>query len=671
MNLKINKLIFYTFVQVEKYKNPMSSIHSTNNFENTNNATQSRDEEIARLLAQIEILKQEKEKAEQEKQKIQLEHKKQQKQTKNQVQEFLKQKIAFFRPEHNPTIFDDLESSNLEMSNKLVAGLIQSGKSNVICGLALYLTRGLGLSVVVLLRNYNADYEQLRSKFEAEYDTIPFYAGDRTQLRHMFKGDPKVIICIENEKQMIRLDEEINRHNPPFVLIADEVDSVCYKADETGQRIMAFESIKSKSSQFIGVTATSYVMLYKEHLLTNRAIYRVPVDPCYKGIDYLIGTNSIEELPNNFDFKLGTVTPAVWELSEDMEKFYTRIANVPPFEEKEADGRATRQPVIVLQTTETEIKKQFQCMGALARHPVFKKEFSIIVYNGEGVYLYSPQRLDNEIIGDEGEPTEGIVPSDRYSHYISDCNVLHFKKAGIKHALQYFKNRAQTPSHIIIIAGLMVGRGLNIVSSDYQWHLTHQILRVSDNADISDLIQKLRLLGIFRDSLPLRLFLTKREATNLKKGHFLHNTLLNGAENHETLAVMPELVEEIGMPAGHIPRRRTTKKCMEPNWNEIVEEKKEDVVDGEYYCVLPEKLAPREKDIYTYTLEFLQDKKNKWIPRNQVVEFVAGFTENVQAVQAHLKNICYRSDRSNKTQTETCSGLLFKKEGNRWFLRLN
>jgi hypothetical protein len=545
----------------------------------------SHDEEIARLLAQIEMLKQEKEKAEKEKQKIeqekqqiQLEHKNRQKQTKNQVQEFLKQKIAFFRPEHNPTIFEDLESQNIEMSNKLVAGLIQSGKSNVICGLALYLTRGLGLSVVVLLRNYNADYEQLRNKFEVEYDTIPFYAGNRTQLRHMFKGDPKVIICIENEKQMIRLDEEINKLNPPFVLIADEVDSVCYKADETGQRIMAFESIKSKSSQFIGVTATSYIMLYKEHLLTNRAIYRVPVDPCYKGIDYLIGTNSIEELPNNFDFKLKTITPAVWELSEDMEQFYTRIANIAPFEEKEV-GSATHQPVIVLQTTETEIKKQFQCMGALARHPVFKKEFSIIVYNGEGVYLYSPHRLDNEIIGDEGELTEGVLPNDRYSHYISDCNVLHFKKAGIKHALQYFKNREQTPSHIIIIAGLMVGRGLNIVSSDYQWHLTHQILRVSDNADISDLIQKLRLLGIFRDSLPLRLFLTKREATNLKKGHFLHNTLLNGAEHYEALGAMPELVEEIEMPAGHIPRRRTTKKCAEPSWNEIVEEKKEDVVD--------------------------------------------------------------------------------------------
>ena len=611
----------------------------------------SHDEEIARLLAQIEILKQ-------EKQQIQLEQKNQQKQTKNEVQEFLKQKIAFFRPEHNPTIFDDLESSDLEVSNKLIAGLIQSGKSNVICGLALYLTRGLGLSVVVLLRNYNADYEQLRSKFESEYDTIPFYAGDRTQLRHMFKGDPKVIICIENEKQMIRLDEEINKLNPSFVLIADEVDSVCYKADETGQRIMAFESIKSKSSQFIGVTATSYVMLYKEHLLTNRAIYRVPVDPCYKGIDYLIGTNSIEELPNNFDFKLKTITPAVWELSEDMEQFYTRIANIAPFEEKEVGGNATHQPVIVLQTTETEIKKQFQCMGALARHPVFKKEFSIIVYNGEGVYLYSPQRLDNEIIGDEGELTEGILPNDRYSHYISDCNVLHFKKAGIKHALQYFKNREQTPSHIIIIAGLMVGRGLNIVSSDYQWHLTHQILRVSDNADISDLIQKLRLLGIFKDSLPLRLFLTKREATNLKKGHFLHNTLLNGAEHYEALGVMPELVEEIEMPAGHIPRRRTTKKCAEPSWNEIVEEvvsKDNDKHIGEVYSRL-----------HSTKTSFLQTFLRKIDPTK-----VYSFDELCNLAKSSGYQQPAQIIRSLCSEQNTFTIWIFMKDGENWCVRPN
>jgi hypothetical protein len=292
-------------------------------------STQNTHDEISRLLAQIETLKQEKEKAEQQLH-LQLQNQLEKQKQKINIQEFLKEKIAFFNPEHNPTIFEDLENMSLNTIDKLVAGLIQSGKSNVICGLALYLTRGLGISTVVLLRNYSADYEQLRNKFEMEYDILPFYAGDRTQVRHMFRGEPKVIICIENEKQMTRLDEEIGKATSQFVLIADEVDSVCYKADETRQRITIFESLKTKAQQFIGVTATSYVMLYKEQALNNRAIYRVPIDPNYKGIDYLIRTDSIEELPNQFDFKLKTITPAIWELSLDMEKFYTRIANIPP-----------------------------------------------------------------------------------------------------------------------------------------------------------------------------------------------------------------------------------------------------------------------------------------------------------------------------------------------------
>jgi hypothetical protein len=581
---------------------------------------------------------------------------------KKQLQKQLGEKIAFFHPNNNPTIFEDLE--NPERTNKLVAGMIQSGKSNVICGLAMYCAQALGVSVIILLRNYTADYEQLRSKLEKEYDVIPFYAGDKTQLKHMFRGETKIMICLENEKQMTRLDAEILRTGSRFCLIADEVDAVCYKADETRQRITVFESLKSKALQFIGVTATSYAMLYKEQALVNHAIYRVPIDPDYKGIDYLIRSNSIEELPNQFDFKLKAATPAIWELSSDMEHFYTQILDTPAFD---------KQPVIALQTTETEIKKQFQCMAALARHPIFKKEFSIVVYNGEGIYLYSAQRLDNEIEGDEGEMSEGVVPNDRFSHYIQDCNVLHFKKAGIKHALQYFKNRARPPTHILIIAGLMVGRGLNIVSSDYQWHVSHQILRVSDTADVADLIQKLRLLGVFRDSTPLKLFLTKKESENLKRGHLLHNTLLDGAQRQRTQVIMPVLVEQIPISKDHIPIRRTTKKCPEPNWNEQEEEKKEMEMNTQckYYCILPQELGPREKEVYDYAVDYLQDKKGSWVLRNTVVRHIMTFNFSENPTRGRFSGMCTVISKHHRTESEEYPGLLFLFKRNRWYMRLN
>jgi len=135
------------------------------------------------------------------------------------------------------------------------------------------------------------------------------------------------------------------------------------------------------------------------------------------------------------------------------------------------------------------------------------------------------------------------------------------------------------------------------------------------------------------------------------------------------------------MYVGNIPQRRTTKKCKEPCWNKVAKEQEqydektiENVVsvnEGEYYCVLPDHLGAREKEIYDYAVDFLQDKIGQWISRPQVVEYVAGFTENIDAVRAHLKDICYKPNKSFKVNSETRQGLLFKKEQNSWFLRLN
>jgi hypothetical protein len=225
--------------------------------------------------------------------------------------------------------------------------------------------------------------------------------------------------------------------------------------------------------------------------------------------------------------------------------------------------------------------------------------------------------------------SEGVVPNDRFSHYIQDCNVLHFKKAGIKHALQYFKNRARPSTHILIIAGLMVGRGLNIVSSDYQWHVSHQILRVSDTADVADLIQKLRLLGVFRDSTPLKLFLTKKESENLKRGHLLHNTLLDGAQRQRTQLIMPVLVEQIPISKDHIPIRRTTKKCPEPNWNEQEEETKEaEIGDAGGQGWIIYRNSATQKNIYDTIAHTMieQGWTRTWIKRSEIQKYVIGRT---------------------------------------------
>lgn len=354
--------------------------------------------------------------------------------------------------------------------------------------------------------------------------------------------------------------------------------------------------------------------------------------------------------------------------------------DTPLFEEK-TEERSVTHPVMCLQTTETEKPKQLQCLGAFARHPVFKKEFTVIVYNGDGVFMYSPEGIDRDVTVKTQDGKEKLHKAKfDASPYFKQCmGVAYFKQLNLGDALQYLKSRRDPPTHIVIIAGLMVGRGLNIVSSDFQWHLTHQILKTSDTATCADVLQKCRCFGIYRDRIPINLYCLQKDAISIKQSLKLQARLFEGADLEEAIKSMPELCEEIKMYVGNIPKRRTTKKCAEPQWNKVAKEREQygeveeekNIEEGQFYCVLPDKLAPCEMEMYRYAVDYLQDKTGQWIERSKIVEHAVRGGENEYAGKARLKDMCLKERRSIRTNDETTTGLLFKKEQNRWFLRLN
>jgi len=268
----------------------------------------------------------------------------------------------------------------------------------------------------------------------------------------------------------------------------------------------------------------------------------------------------------------------------------------------------------------------------------------------------------------------GVLPREAY---LSDApTALYFKSLTIGDILQYFKD-CGIATHILIVAGQMVNRGLNICSNDYKWHLTHQILKLSDTATCADNNQiSGRLFGIYRDPIPTRLFVCKKDALGLKQTHYLQKRIFEGASLHELAENMPNLCEKIKVFVGLIPRRKTSKKCREPKWNKVFREQEqygvvEEEKNGEYYRILPERLAPRESEIYKYALDYLQDKTGKWIERPQVVEHAVRAGENEFAVKSFLTHICVTQSKNIKTNSENAQGLLFKKEQNRWYVRLN
>lgn len=603
-------------------------------------------------------------------------------QYKLEIQNQLKNTIPFFI--ENQTIFEDLEDP--EKSTKLVGGLVQSGKSNVICGLAVYLNLVFKLDIIIIVRDIIADSKQLYRKFIRDfnkYSEKPLRVRCVKEIKYeqdiFIDNVPSIIICIEHQKHLEKIRKNCLRRE--YVLIADEADAVCYKdpSQKNPIRNPIFNTIKEHSSQFIGITATAYDMLYLENELYSDSIYHVPVHPNYKGIDH--PDFKIVELNSSFDFLMrDTTDPLVWKFSKDMQRFYTRLCDQPVFEEKTEEGVLTH-PVFCLQTTETDKHKQFQYLSAFARHPLFKTKITAIVYNSEGVFCYSPDGIDRHIIVQNSEnKEEEIYKSIKPTSPFLNCDgVVQFKKLGLGEILQYFKDRRDPPTHIVVIAGLMVGRGLNVVSSDFKWHITHQILRNSDGATCADIVQKLRLLGIYLDSLPIRLYCLQRDAITIKQSSKLQKRIFEGANLHEELETMPDLCEEIKIYVGNIPQRRTTKKCKEPQWNKVANEKEQyEEVDetyeenGEYCCIIPQRLAPRETEIYRYAIDYLQDKTGQWIERSKIVDHAVRYGEVDNTVRGFFNSMCSPDKKKHfKTNSESQNGLLFKKSGDRWFMKLN
>ncbi len=151
--------------------------------------------------------------------------------------------------------------------------------------------------------------------------------------------------------------------------------------------------------------------------------------------------------------------------------------------------------------------------------------------------------------------------------------VVQYKNIGIGDILQALKDTdfkgEEHYSHVIIIAGHMVGRGLNICSNDFKWHLTHQILSNSATATCSDITQSCRLFGKYNDSIPTRLFCVQNDAMSLKQTHYLQNRIFEGANLHDLTENMKTLCETLKIFVGLIPKRKLTKKIKQPEFNKV------------------------------------------------------------------------------------------------------
>jgi len=154
-----------------------------------------------------------------------------------------------------------------------------------------------------------------------------------------------------------------------------------------------------------------------------------------------------------------------------------------------------------------------------------RKVWTVLTFNGDGIRLYSSELVDDEI----QLPGEGKKRRKKKNGEFSFKDVV-----GVSSVLQFLKENggARRFGHIVIIAGRTAGRGINFVSQDFKWHLTAQVYVPSENTPAAELMQSMRLCGVYCDTIRPVLYSTSEVCENVTKALHLQEEMLARLRRH-------------------------------------------------------------------------------------------------------------------------------------------
>lgn len=496
-------------------------------------------------------------------------------------------------------VMPDLESKTSSWSSEetdrlhvLIKGAVQSGKTNIITALALYMTMIHRQSVIILVRNITEDLSQFQDawtaflaefeEFCAGYNVIfnvddfdglpPFYRAkeirikggeddedededdDKMDIRDALLHGPTLITVLTNQSQLKKVNAilRIVREDAMvgITILVDEVDQLLYTEGEKIKPVL--DVLLSEADHIFGVTATTWKPLhdFEKKFFSTEDVYLMTPPLEYRGImDHQYET--IEEQPVKDKNTSGLVS------DPDLLKFLLDHCHDAPIivNRRGKDGilRKDHHPLLALINTERLIHKQSSLMEDIARHPQLEKKYTLMTYNASSITLYIPNlsKQANLLL-----PFSNKKLKRQGSHLIG-------RGASLRHVLQWLKNQAGWRTRfprIVIIAQNMVGRGLNIVSHDYEWHLTDFFWRPSLNALLETRMQDQRGCGIFTDDAICRVHCTLEDERDLKKGHQIQEEIFQRWSGRESEEPMVRALNKMTFYKEKVPSSRMTRK---------------------------------------------------------------------------------------------------------------
>ncbi len=137
-----------------------------------------------------------------------------------------------------------------------------------------------------------------------------------------------------------------------------------------------------------------------------------------------------------------------------------------------------------------------------------------------------------------------------------------FKNTSIQDVYQWFKDNGGTKKFrkIVTISGKMAARGINFVSADFLWHLTHMYYLAAKGTPIPELIQAMRICGIYKNCcIPLKVYSTEDTIWEIKKGYNIQKDILNRAHKNQKEISTKLWARDLKFNKGKIPKRQLAK----------------------------------------------------------------------------------------------------------------
>jgi len=396
-----------------------------------------------------------------------------------------------------------------------IKGHIQSGKTKfMICSSLLFLLAGY--SVIIVLRNNKADQEQIYERlvlFEKEIQSQKSATKlkiCKTSTEKIRVDKARIYLTLGNGSSTLKILDGFKDSNEKYVMFIDEVDYV--DSGEGTRKNDVIPKLKENAHCVFGVSATIMDPLGKEQIFPNDIIL-LSLSPHYKGITSIQVCEIDEELKHVYTTKTGD---DLFENDGGLKKFVRTFSIQKPFVFADGFTHPNICLVNICRTKDPTINAQQK----LARkYP----EMFIIVFNGDGItYAYKNETVE----------------------YVGTISSL----------LQTVKNTNTFPN-ILIFSGDLAGRGISFTSSDFKWHLTSMRLLVADQCDEPELIQRVRLCGVYNDDVPLTLYSTYSILSDLKKAYFRQEEIICALKKSKQF-ICRDLIESIA-----ITKEKFTRRC--------------------------------------------------------------------------------------------------------------